>query len=60
MYVSNFAKENAIVLYEDKYYLKRDSDFYSFRISKQPQQYQKVNDIDLLRLLDKILFENDL
>ena len=60
MYVSNFAKENAIVLYEDKYYLKRDSDFYSLTISKQHQPYQKVNDIDLIRLLDKILFENDL
>lgn len=60
IYVSTTAKENTILLNQDTYYLKRDSNFYKLTISNQPQQYQKVNDIDLLRLLDKILFDNDL
>jgi HPt (histidine-containing phosphotransfer) domain-containing protein len=60
MYVSTTAKENTIILNEDTYYLKRDSNFYKLTISSQHQPYQKVNDIDLIRLLDKILFENDL
>lgn len=60
MYVSTTDKENTILLNQDTYYIKRDSNFYKLTISSQPQQYQKVNDIDLIRLLDKILFENDL
>lgn len=60
MYVSTNDKENTILLNQNTYYLKRDSNFYKLTISNQPQQYQKVNDIDLLRLLDKILFDNDL
>jgi hypothetical protein len=60
MYVSTTAKENIIVLFGGAYYLKRDSNFYKLTVSNQPQQYQKVNDIDLLSLLDKILFENAL
>lgn len=60
MYVSANDKENTILLKQDTYYLKRDSNFYKLTISNQPQQYQKVNDTDLLRLLDKILFDNDL
>jgi hypothetical protein len=57
MYVSNFAKENAIVLYEDKYYLKRDSDFYSLTISKQQQVYKKVIDVTLLEVLNNLYYD---
>jgi hypothetical protein len=60
MFVSTTDKENTILLNQDTYYIKRDSNFYKLTISSQPQQYQKVNDIDLIGLLDKILFENDL
>jgi hypothetical protein len=57
MYVSNFAKENAIVLYEDKYYLKRDSDFYSLTISKQQQVYKKIIDVTLLEVLNNLYYD---
>jgi hypothetical protein len=56
-YVSNFAKENAIVLYEDKYYLKRDSDFYSLTISKQQQVYKKIIDVTLLEVLNNLYYD---
>jgi hypothetical protein len=44
LYVSNFANENAILLYEDKYYLKRDSDFYRLSVVEQSQNLIKVTD----------------
>lgn len=57
LYVSDNAKENAIVLYEDKYYLKRDADFYSLTIAKQQQPYKKVTDASLLEVLYNLYSE---
>jgi hypothetical protein len=57
LYSSNFAKENVIVLYEDKYYLKRDADFYSLTIAKQQQAYKKVTDVSLVEVLYNLYFE---
>jgi hypothetical protein len=57
LYSSNFAKENVIVLYEDKYYLKRDADFYSLTIAKQQQAYKKVTDASLVEVLYNLYFE---
>jgi hypothetical protein len=57
LYSSNFAKENAIVVYEDKYYLKRDADFYSLTIAKQQQAYKKVTDTTLVEVLYNLYFE---
>jgi hypothetical protein len=57
MYVSNSAKENTIVLYEDRYYLKRDADFYSLTIATQQQAYKKVIDSALVEVLYNLYFE---
>jgi hypothetical protein len=57
LYGSNFAKENAIVLYEDKYYLKRDADFYSLTTATQLQTYKKVTDTTLIEVLYNLYSE---
>lgn len=54
LYVSNFAKENAIVLYEDKYYLKRDADFFSLTITRRQQVNEKVIDGTLVEVLNNL------
>jgi hypothetical protein len=58
LYVSNFAKENAIVLYEDTYYLKKDADYFKLTIATAPQLYKKISDTNLINNLDDILSEN--
>ena len=58
LYVSVTAKENAIVLYDDTYYFKRDAVFFKLTVAKQPQLYKKITDTSLVATLDKILFEN--
>ena len=57
LYVTNFAKENAIVVYEDKYYLKRDADFYNLMIATQQQPYKKVIDTSLIQVLYNLYSE---
>lgn len=57
LYVSNFAKENAIVLYEDKYYLKRDADYFKLTVAEQPQLYKRVSNTEVVSALDKIVFD---
>jgi hypothetical protein len=57
LYVSNFAKENAIVLYEDKYYLKKDVDYFKLTIAEQPQLYKKESNKEIVSALDKIIFD---
>ena len=54
LYVSTTAKENTIVLYEDTYYLKRDSDFYKLSVASQSQAYKKESNLDVLNKLNKI------
>jgi hypothetical protein len=54
LYVSNTAKENTIVLYEETYYLKKDADFYRLTIASQPQFYKKESNSEVLNKLDKI------
>ena len=54
LYVSTTAKENTIVLYEDTYYLKRDSDFYKLSVASQSQAYKKESNSDVLNKLNKI------
>jgi hypothetical protein len=56
--VSTSAKQNFIVLYEDNYYLKRDSYFYKLTVNTQPQHYIKISDAMLINNLDDILSEN--
>ena len=54
LYVSNFAKENSIVVYDDTYYLKKDAEFFRLTIASQPQAYKKESNIEVLEKLDKI------
>ena len=58
LYVSNTAKENTIVFYDDNYYLKRDTDYFKLTVAEQPQLYKKISDTNLLNNLDVILSEN--
>jgi hypothetical protein len=58
LYVSNTAKENTIVLYEETYYLKKDADYFKLTIATAPQLYKKISDTNLINNLDNILSEN--
>ncbi len=58
LYVSNTAKENTIVLYEETYYLKKDADYFKLTITTAPQLYKKISDTNLINNLDNILSEN--
>ncbi|RAR71493.1 hypothetical protein [Flavobacterium aciduliphilum] len=57
LYVSVTAKENAIVLYDETYYFKRDADFFKLTVAKQPQLYKKITDLDLLEVLNNLCDE---
>lgn len=57
LYGSNFAKENAIVFYEDKYYLKQDSNFFLLSIDEQPQNLKKENNSNITEMLNSIIFQ---
>jgi len=57
LYSSNFAKENAIVLYENKYYLRRDADFYSLIIATHQQASKKITDTTLIEVLYNLYSE---
>jgi hypothetical protein len=59
LYVSTNVKENYIILYEDSYYLKRDTDFYRLTIATQLQPYKKESNLEVLNALDKIVFDYD-
>ena len=54
LYVSNFAKENSIVVFDDTYYLKKNAEFYRLTIASQPQAYKKESNKEVLEKLDKI------
>ena len=54
LFVSITAKENAIVLYEETLYLKRNTDFFKLTVAKQPQLYKKETNSEILKALDKI------
>ena len=58
LYVSNTAKENTIMLYEDTYYLKKDADYFKLTVATAPQLYKKISDTNLINNLDDILSEN--
>jgi hypothetical protein len=57
MYVSNYAKENAIVLYGGTYYLKKNVDYFKLTIAEQPQLYNKESNTEVVSALDKIIFD---
>lgn len=59
LFISKHSKENRVLLYEDNYYLIKDKDFYKLSISKQPQFYKKETDTNVLKALDKIIFDNE-
>lgn len=57
LYVSNFAKENAIVLYGDNFYLKRDADYFKLTVAEQPQLYKRESNTEVVSALDKNIFD---
>lgn len=59
LFISTPSKENRVLFYEDNYYLKKDKNFYKLSISKQPQFYKKETDSNVLKALDKIIFDNE-
>ena len=58
VYVSTSSKGNAILFYEDSYYLKRDTSFFKLSIAKQPQLYTKETQPEILNNLNKMIFDN--
>jgi hypothetical protein len=54
IFVSTSSKENSIILYENNYYLKRDTDYYKLYVSNKPQAYNKETNLEVLGELDKI------
>lgn len=55
LYVSTASKENRVLIYNDNYYLAKDTVFYTLNTSSKSQSYVKVTDAELLTALDKIL-----
>lgn len=58
LYVLTSSQENRVLLYEDRYYLKKETVFYTLSVSKQLQTYKIITDNALVTALDKILFDN--
>ncbi len=58
VYVSTSSKGNAILFYEDSYYLKRDTGFFRLTIAKQPQLYTQETQPEILNNLNKMIFDN--
>jgi hypothetical protein len=54
LYVSDSATENAIVFYEDTYYLRRESMFYKLTVAKSAQLYKSEDDSKVINMLDQI------
>lgn len=57
LYVLKNAKENEILFYEDKYYLKRDANYFKLTVAEQPQLYKKERNTEVVSTLDKIIFD---
>jgi hypothetical protein len=58
IYKSSTAKENSIVLYDKKYYLKRDSDYYLLNITKKNENLIKEINTDVIEILNELTIEN--
>jgi hypothetical protein len=54
LYVSDSATENAILFYEDTYYLSRESMFYKLTVAKSAQLYKREDDSKVINMLDQI------
>ncbi len=58
IYNLNTSKENNIVLYDKKYYLKRDSDYYLLNITKKNENLIKEINTDVIEILNELTIEN--
>jgi hypothetical protein len=45
--------------YDGDFYLKRDTNYYKLILSKQPKEFEKVTDSNVLEALEKIIFNNE-
>ncbi len=57
IYNSNTTKENSIVLYDKKYYLKQNSVYFLFRITNKPENFIKEPNSDVIDMLNEIIIE---
>ena|GEM_PF-3291093 len=56
LFISTTQTENKIIDYDANYYLEKDSKFFRLSISKEPQPFQEEIDPNVLKALDKIIF----
>lgn len=59
LFVSSALNENPLILYDSNYYLNKNNRFYKLTISKEPQPLLEETDPDILKALDKIIFNAD-
>ncbi len=59
MYDSQPSIKNLVIYYVDVYYLNKGQNFYPLVVSKQPQLYIKATDSNVLKALEKIIFDNE-
>ncbi len=57
IYKSSTTKENSIVLYDKKYYLKQNSVYFLLSITNKPENFNKVSNIDVIDNLNEIIIE---
>lgn len=58
LYISS-SNEYQILQFDDNYYLKKDNHFFNLIISKQIQPLKVVTDSDVLKALERIIFDNE-
>jgi len=59
LFGSTTQTENKIIDYDANYYLKKNSTFFRLSISKEPQPFQEEIDPNVLKALDKIIFNEE-
>lgn len=57
IYNLNIAKENSIVIYDKKYYLKQNSVYFLLSITNKPENFNKVSNTDVIDNLNEIIIE---
>ena len=57
IYNSSTTKENSIVLYDKKYYLKQNSVYFLLRITNKPENFIKESNYDIIDMLNEIIIE---
>ncbi|WP_162342691.1 hypothetical protein [Cyclobacterium salsum] len=59
LFVTSASNENQIIYYDSNYYLKKNNRFFKLTISEDPQPFMEATDPNVLKALDKIIFNAD-